>query len=99
MNLFEFDPTKNLQNIRKHKIDLETGAKIFDDFVIEFPDERYDYDEERLITLGMVDNRVLVVVYTWRGEKRRIISARKATKDEQKIFSEAFARDGPSEPD
>ncbi len=43
-----------------------------------------DHDEERFITIGM--NRILVVVYTWRGDAIRLISARKATKHERKQY-------------
>jgi uncharacterized DUF497 family protein len=51
---------------------------IFEGPTLEWPDERRDYGEDRVITLGAVDDDVLVVVYTDRGTVRRIISARPA---------------------
>jgi hypothetical protein len=58
-----------------------------DDLAITIPDERFD--EERFITVGMdAFGRVLVVVYTWRGNEIRLISARKATRRERKQYEE-----------
>ena len=84
--LVEWDDAKNEINKKKHKISFETAAHVFLD------ENRYDdYDEfhsdyeERVKTVGMV-NEVLTVIYTERREKYRIISARKATKSEREDY-------------
>lgn len=58
-----------------------------DDLAITVNDERFD--EERFITIGMdALGRILVVVYTWRGDEIRLISARTATRSERKQYEE-----------
>jgi uncharacterized DUF497 family protein len=91
LDLFEFDPRKNRVNIAKHRVDFTMAARIWDDYVFEREDDRRDYGEKRFIALGTVAGRAMVVVYTWRGSKRRLISARKANRDEQKAYSAARA--------
>jgi uncharacterized protein len=91
---FEFDPAKDRNNLRKHRVDSATAARIWENFVFEWDDDRKDYGEQRIIALGIVDRRELVVVFTWRGSRRRLISARKANKDEQQLYQEALARSG-----
>ncbi len=83
---FEWDSNKAISNFKKHGID-------FADAVIALEDERAitvpdDYsDEERFITVGMdYFGRILVVAYTWRKVRIRIISARKATTKEIKQY-------------
>jgi len=49
-------------------------------------DDRWDYGEERIATLGRSEGKILYVVYTWRGNARRIISAREAMKDERRAY-------------
>jgi len=88
-DLFEFDPKKNRANVAKHRVDFTTAARIWDDYVFESEDNRRDYGEKRFIALGAVEGRAMVVVYTWRGSRRRLISARKANSDEQKIYNAA----------
>jgi uncharacterized protein len=95
----EYDLEKHLRNIEERGLGFDIAAEIFEGLVLEWPDERFDYGEDRFIALGMVDGRVLVVVYTWRGERRRIISARKADKDERETYGKALARYGPDGPD
>ena len=86
---FEWDPRKNAANRRKHGIDFVDAVRVFGGSVVEAPDERED-QEFRLIAFGAVGLRVMAVVYTWRGEKRRIISARKATSNEKKAYYQAL---------
>lgn len=95
MAAIEYDPRKNRANLAKHGIDFETAARIWAGWVFERRDNRRDYREERTIALGAVEERVVVVVYTWRGMKRRLISARKANSDERKIYAAALARAQP----
>ena len=84
----EFDPEKAIINFQEHKIKLQTAALVFTDPMrIERRDdsEGNTSEEERWQTLGMVD-KVLFVVYTERGGKTRIISARAANKAEKRSY-------------
>ncbi len=84
--IVEWDDEKNSINREKHGIDFETAAYIFNDTNrIEMYDEVHSVDEDRYYTIGMV-GEVLFVVYTDRGEKLRLISARFATKQEEAIY-------------
>ena len=87
--LFEWDDDKDRINQQKHEMPLRAGIPVFDDInAIEFEDDRVDYGEERYILIGF-DNRtkLLYVVYTMRGEGvTRLISVRKATKTERKLY-------------
>lgn len=87
--MFEWDTRKNAANRRKHGVDFADAIRIFDGPVVEGRDEREDR-EIRLIAFGAVGLRVLAVVYTWRGDTRRIITARKATSNERKAYYEAL---------
>lgn len=80
---FEWDPIKRRANLAKHRIDFADAARIFEGPTIENADESMDYGEERILALGETNGRVVVVTYTWRGDTRRIISARKATRHER----------------
>lgn len=84
---FEWDENKRRSNLNKHGIDFIDAAKIFNRPVLERVDNRYDdYEETRIIALGEVNSVVLFVVYVWRGEVCRIISARRATKRERNKY-------------
>ena len=87
---FEWDEEKREANIKKHGVDFLRAAKIFVNPVLERPDEREDYGEDRLIVTGHWQEYFVVVVYTWCGENRRIISAWKAGKDEKEEYYEAI---------
>ncbi|MCK6453403.1 MAG: BrnT family toxin [Alphaproteobacteria bacterium] len=79
---FEWDERKRRRNLAAHGIDFVAAASVFDGPTLEFPDDREDYGEERVVALGVIGLDVLVVVYTWRAGRRRLISARRATSDE-----------------
>jgi uncharacterized DUF497 family protein len=83
---YEWDTGKAKSNLRKHGIDFADATTVFsDDYALTIPDD--DPDEERFVTIGMdALGRILVVVYTWRGERIRVISARKAESDECKQY-------------
>lgn len=85
---FEWDPKKADINLKKHGIDFADAVTVLDDYNAVTIDDP-DHEEERFITIGMdAFGRILVVVYTWRGDDIRIISARKATKHECKQYEE-----------
>jgi uncharacterized DUF497 family protein len=81
---FEWDAEKAADNWRDHGIAFDEAIKIFRDaFAIESIDDREAYGEERVNRLGMCEGVLLHVTYTERGERIRIISARRAEKHEQ----------------
>ena len=83
---FEWDERKRQSNIDKHGVDFQLAALIFEGFVSTYVDDRYDYGEERLISLGMVDDDCYVVVHTERNGIVRIISAWKGGRDERNQY-------------
>jgi uncharacterized DUF497 family protein len=87
---FEWDPEKAKKNLKKHGVSFEEASTIFDDpQFISFLDEEHSTDEERIITIGMSDKiRILMAAHTERRNLIRIISARKATKNEEKFYNE-----------
>jgi uncharacterized DUF497 family protein len=87
---FQWDQAKNRTNWRKHAIRFQTAARIFNGPVIQAPDDREDYGEQRFIAIGDVDARVVVVTYAFRGKDVRLISARKATRHEAQEYYEAI---------
>jgi len=84
----EWDPAKTRSNLRKHGIRFaDAVSALEDDHAISVRDE--SEDEERWITIGMDSlARLLVVVYTWRDEETRLISARPATARESRQYEE-----------
>jgi uncharacterized protein len=86
---FEWDERKNETNIDKHSFDFADAHRIFDSPMIVELDERYDYGEDRLIGSGMLDGRVVVLIYTEPDEDTiRIISLRKALSHERKRYEQ-----------
>jgi len=85
---FEWDENKNAQNLKKHGISFEEAEEIFDGIVFTAIDERSDYDGEiREISIGAIQGVVIVtVVHTERNEFIRIISVRKATRQERETY-------------
>ena len=83
---FEWDDEKNRINKRKHRISFETAEKVFaDENRVEWLDEEHSDDEDRYITIGKVDE-ILFVIYTEREERIRLISARRANKNERRKY-------------
>ena len=87
---FEWDEQKSQRNAERRELPFAFAARIFDGDVLEQEDVRRDYRESRLVAIGIVRDMVLVVIYTWRGERRRIISARPANRREQRAYREVF---------
>jgi len=81
---YEWDPAKAAANRRKHGVDFADAVGVFEDpLALTIPDDHPA--EDRRITVGRdFLDRTLVVVYTWRGEVIRLISARKATRRERR---------------
>ncbi len=85
---YRWDREKAAANLNKHGIDFADAVSVFsDDLAITVMDERFE--EERFITIGIdALGRVLVVIYTWRDSEIRLISARKATRQERTQYEE-----------
>ena len=83
---FEWDPQKAISNFKKHGVRFADSVTVFsDDRALTMEDPHPD--EERFVTIGMdAQGNILVVSYTWREERVRIISARKATPDERRQY-------------
>ncbi len=85
--MFEWDDNKNKQNIAKHGICFTDACKIFSGITIDAIDDRYDYGEQRTISIGIVGGiAILTVVHTDRHGTIRIISARQASKKERRLY-------------
>jgi len=85
---FGWDEIKAEDNRKKHKVSFDEAAAIFHDpFSITMPDPDHSVEEERYIDIGCSsDGRLLMVVYTERGNDIRIISCRRATTAEKKVY-------------
>ena len=79
-----FDPVKRDKTLRERRLDFLRAVEIFDGPNYRFVDERFDYGEERIVTIGYLDERMMVVVWTQRGSARHVISMRKAN-DREKV--------------
>jgi len=88
---FEWDEEKRQTNIRKHGIDFVGVEELFTGYAVTMEDSRFDYEETRFITIGLLNGRIVVVVHTERREAIRIISIRKAAKYEERTYLEHIA--------
>jgi len=89
----EWDEEKCRANLEKHGLSFDDSWQVLAGDTITILDERYDYGEDRLITLGRLAGRVVVVVHVSRGENTRIISMRKANAREQEIYQKRLSQD------
>lgn len=85
---YQWDKNKAKSNLQKHGIEFADAVSVFsDDLAITIPDNRFD--EDRFVTIGMdAFGKILVVIFTWRGEEIRLISARLAERRERKQYEE-----------
>jgi uncharacterized DUF497 family protein len=89
--MFAWDETKRRANLRKHGIDFVDAAKIFRGLTFTAEDDREAYGERRFLTLGLLEDQVVSVTHTERGDtirmiSIRMISIRKATKHEARFY-------------
>lgn len=87
---FEWDEAKSRATFEKRGFDFEYVARIFESTVLEREDRRREYGERRIVSVGPIEDDLFVVVYTWRGDRRRIISARRASRRERDAYRKAF---------
>jgi len=82
----EFDLEKEARNRQKHGVPLALGAVVLENRIGEIVDDRRDYGEVRLNAFGLVAGRLFVCTYTMRGKTYRLISVRKASRQEQRTW-------------
>ena len=87
---FEWDPDKAVQNLKKHRVAFDEAATVLGDRLsVTFSDPDHSIEEDRFITIGTSDRgRVIIVSHADRENRIRIISARKATRQERKTYAE-----------
>ena len=79
----EADPDKRAETLRERGLDMKAAGPVWDGPHLTFEDDRHNYGEVRLITLGYLEGRMVVVAWTRRGDRRRVISMRKANARER----------------
>jgi uncharacterized DUF497 family protein len=87
---FEWNPDKAARNLEKHGISFQEAATVFNDpLSVTFPDPDHSIGESRYVIIGVSRfGQLLVVAHTDRGEKVRIISARKTTRQERRFYEQ-----------
>lgn len=88
---FEWDEAKRQSNLRKHGIDFRGCERLFMGEILTVEDDREDYGENRFVSIGLLDGRVVAVVHTESDDTIRVISIRKATRNEQETYFKQFA--------
>src|SRR5271165_4889063 len=89
----EFDPAKRQATLEHRGLDMARAVEVFAGATLTIADDRKDYGEPRFISIGRLDGRMVVSVWTPRGGARRIISLRKANDREQALYGGRL--DGP----
>lgn len=94
-----FDPGKRERTLRERELDFEDAESVFAGPTITFQDDRFDYPEVRFVTVGLLSDRMVVLVWTpdpddINEECRRIISMRKANAREQARYSQQLGKAG-----
>ena len=84
---FSFDPVKQASNLKKHGFDLADAEQVIKSSrTVTFEDRRFDYGEERFVTLGPLGDTLVVVVTAETEDHIRVISMRKADRHEQALY-------------
>ena len=83
-----FDPAKRDATLAERGLDFADADTVIDGAIFEFEDTRADYGEVRVTTIGHLDGRMIVVVWTARGTDRHIISMRKANDREKSRYAD-----------
>jgi uncharacterized protein len=88
-----WDEAKSRSNYAKHGLSFEDAEQVFEGPCVTFEDDRFDYGEQRLITMGMLAGRFVVIAHAPDGEGTRLISMRKGNRREKKIYQERLGTD------
>lgn len=91
---FSWDLDKRADTLRERGLDFADAGQAFVNFNVMQDDDRFDYGERRIVLIGRVDDSVVIIVWTPRGDSRRIISMRKANARETAYYQEALDRSG-----
>ena len=83
-----WDERKRKKTLTLRGLDFADAGKVFEGATFTFEDDRFDYGEKRVVTLGLLDADVVVIVHTETKKEIRIISMRKGDKDEQETYFE-----------
>ena len=83
----EFDQAKRDKTLQERGLDFAPAVEVFDGIHFTGQDKRMEYEEDRFITVGWLDANMIVMVWTLRGEVRRIISMRKANDREKTLYA------------
>jgi uncharacterized DUF497 family protein len=82
-----YDPKKRAANLKKHGLDFEDAAQVIEsERTVTFEDRRFDYGEQRFVTLGFLREQVVVITTAETDEQIRVISIRRANRNEKKIY-------------
>ena len=84
--IISFDPGKRNLTLKHRGLDFARAGEMFDGLTATIVDDRFDYDETRFITASHLDARLVVMVWTQRGDTRHIISMRHCHAKEEKIW-------------
>lgn len=86
-----YDPAKRDATLQSRGLDFADAEVVFEGPTYRTIDDRFDYGEERILTVGLLGGRMVIVVWTQRGGDRHIISMRKANEREQKKYREQLS--------
>lgn len=86
---YTYDPAKKTANLKKHGLNFGDARQVIESGqAVTFEDRRFDYGESRFLTLGLLDGVVVVIVTAETEDEIRIVSMRKAERNEQEIYYE-----------
>jgi uncharacterized DUF497 family protein len=85
---FTWREAKRKSNLKTHGLDFLNAPKVFEGLTFTFEDNRFEYGEQRFVTLGILNGTPVSIVHTETADHIHVISFRKATKNEQIIFFE-----------
>jgi uncharacterized DUF497 family protein len=89
-----YDPCKRAKTLAERGLDFDDAVRVFEGLTLTLPDERQDYGEDRYQTYGRLGGRLVMVVWTPRGENRRVISMRKCNDHEEARFQARLKEGG-----
>ena len=92
---FEWDPAKKEANLEKHGIDFQGVQSIWDGTVVTFQSAQHHHGEVRYLAIGLYQGREIAVVFTRRDDRIRLISARRARKNEREIYWKSTGQNRP----
>lgn len=87
-----WDEAKRQSNLIKHRLDFHDAEKVFSGLTLTFEDDRFEYGERRYVAIGLLAGKFVVIAHSGDDEEIRILSMRKATNYEERIFFNAFRK-------